>query len=148
MAAELGFLNGKGQKSEFAESDYYLGKALSGAGDFREAERALLRYTAAAKPGAQLLADGYFAVGAARSALREYPGALAAYQQGAKLATGEMADQFLYKMGEAYLQMKMVREATEAWEKVAGHGNGTWAKLASESLNDLRWRLKVSGGLP
>ena len=148
VAAELGFLNGKGQKSEFAESDYYLGKALSGAGDFREAERALLRYTAAAKPGAQLLADGYFAVGAARSALREYPGALAAYQQGAKLATGEMADQFLYKMGEAYLQMKMVREATEAWEKVAGHGNGTWAKLASESLNDLRWRLKVSGGLP
>jgi tetratricopeptide (TPR) repeat protein len=147
VAAGLGFLNGPGAKPEFPASDYYLGKALYGAGDYREAERSLLRFTAAVKPGSPLLADGYFTVGVARVALKEYPGALAAYQQGAKLVSGEMADQFLYKMGELYLLMKMVREATEAWEKVAGHGGGTWPKLATEALTDLRWRMKVSGGL-
>jgi tetratricopeptide (TPR) repeat protein len=145
----LRFLQGKGEKPEFPESDYYLGKALSGAGDHRGAGSSLARFTAAAPAGSPLLVDGYFALAGERVALKEYPGALGAYRQGAQLATGEMADQFLYKMGELYLQLNMVREATGAWEKVAGRGgNGTWVKLASEALSDLKWRLGISSQLP
>jgi hypothetical protein len=82
-------------------------------------------------------------------AAKEYPLALAAYQAGEKLATGETADQFLYKMGELYLLLKMVPQATQVWEKVVGRGgDGTWAKLAAEALSDLKWRLKVSKELP
>lgn len=149
VIAQLGFLRAKGRQPEFAESDYYLGKALAGAGDQRGAERSLARFVAGAPAGSPLRADGYFAVAGARVALKEYPGALAAYRQGAESASGEKADQFLYKMGELYLQLKMVRQATEAWEKVAGRGgDGAWTKLAAEGLSDLRWRLKISGELP
>jgi tetratricopeptide (TPR) repeat protein len=149
VVAELSFLNDKGKKAEIPESDYYLGKALASTGDDRGAERSLGRFVALAPAGSPFLVDGYFAVGGARAALKEYPGALAAYQEGAKLASGENADQFLYKMGELYLQLKMVRQATEVWEKVAGRaGGGTWSKLAAEALSDLKWRLKISSGLP
>ena len=149
VALQLGFLNGKGKKSELPESDYYLGKALAGSGDHRGAESSLARFTAAAPTGSPLLVDGYFAVAGARAALKEYQGALAAYRQGEKLATGETADQFLYKIGELYLQMKMVPQATEAWEKVAARGaGGAWGKLAAEALSDLKWRLKISRELP
>ncbi|HBG04984.1 MAG: hypothetical protein A2075_15030 [Geobacteraceae bacterium GWC2_58_44] len=149
VIAELGFLKGGVKKPEFPESDYYLGKALSGAGDQRGAEQSLARFTAAAPGGSPLLSDGYFAVAGARVALKQYPGALSAYRQGAQSASGETADQFLYKMGELYLKLSQVRQATEAWEKVAGRGgSGTWSKLAAEALSDLRWRLKISGELP
>jgi tetratricopeptide (TPR) repeat protein len=149
VIAELGFLNGKAPKAEFAESNYYLGKALSAGGDQRGAERSLSRFVAQAPAGAPLLMDGYFAAGGARVALKRYPEALATYRQGEKLASGETADQFLYKIGELYLQMKMVRQARESWEKVAARqAGGTWSKLASQSLDDLNWRLKISKGLP
>ena len=149
VVAQLDFLNGKGNKSELAESDYYLGKALSAAGDNLGTERSLARFTAAAPGGSPLLVDGYFTLGGARSALRQYQEALAAYRQGEKLASGERADQFLYKTGELYLQMKMVPQATEAWEKLAGRSGGnTWGKLAAEALSDLKWRLKISSELP
>ena len=149
VTAQLGFLNDKGKKSELPESDYYLGKALSGVGDERGAERSLTRFTLAPPAGSPLLVDGYFALAGARVAIKQYHGALAAYLQGEKFASGETADQFLYKMGELYLLLKMVPQATQAWEKVAGRGGGgTWTKLAAEALSDLRWRLKVSKELP
>jgi len=149
VVAELRFLGAKGKRAELPESDYYLGKALLAAGDQRGAERGLARFTAQGKEGSPLLLDGYFSLAGARVALKEYAGALLAYQQGAKIASGETADQFLYKTGELYLQLGQVRQATAAWEKVAGRGgDGTWAKLAAEALGDLQWRLKISGELP
>ena len=147
VVAELRFLDAKGRKPELAESDYYLGKALSGAGEHRGAERSLARFTAGAPAGAPLLVDGFFALAGARVALKEYPVALAAYRQGEKVASGETADQFLYKMGELYLQLSQVKQAREAWETVAARG-GTWGKLAAEALSDLKWRVKISGELP
>ena len=147
--AQLEFLTAKGKLPEFAESDYYLGKALAGAGDLQGAEKSLARFTARAPGGSPLLLDGFFAVGGARTALRQYPAALAAYQQGARSAPGESADQFLYKIGELHLKLSQVRQAAAAWEEVAARGgDGTWAKLAGEALSDLRWRLKISGELP
>jgi tetratricopeptide (TPR) repeat protein len=149
VVAELSFLNGKGKKAEFPESDYYLGKALAAAGDQRGAERSLSRFTAAPPSGSPLVTDGFFAVASTRVALREYPAALAAYRQGVQLARGEEAEQFLYKMGELYLKLNMVGQAREAWERVARRGGrGTWVKLASESLGDLEWRLKIAKELP
>jgi tetratricopeptide (TPR) repeat protein len=149
VTSELSFLNGKGKLPQIPESDYYLGKALSAAGDQKAAERALARFCAAAKGGAPLLPDGYFTLAGTRVALKQYAGALAAYREGLKFASGETADQYLYKMGELYLQLGMVREAKSAWEEVAKKGEAsTWGKLATESLNDLRWRLKISGELP
>jgi tetratricopeptide (TPR) repeat protein len=145
VAAELSFLNGIGRNPELPESDYYLGKGLDGAGDRRGAARSLARFTAAAPPGSPLVSDAFFALAGARVALKEFPAALAAYRQGAQLARGEEREQFLYKMGELYLKLDMVREARDSWEKVAGPGGrGTWAKLASESLSDLNWRLKIA----
>ncbi|HEY5513714.1 MAG TPA: tetratricopeptide repeat protein [Geomonas sp.] len=144
VISELSFLNAGGRKPEIPESDYYLGKALAGAGENRGAERALARFIKGARRESPLLPDAYFAVAGARVALRDYAGALAAYQQGGKVASGETADQFLYKTGELYLQLKMVREAAAAWEQVAKRGDGTWGKLAAESLSDLRWRLKIA----
>lgn len=149
VVAELGFLGGSAIKAQFPESDYYLGKSLWETGDYRGAERSLARFTAAAPQGSPLFLDGLFAVAGARVALKQYPAALSAYQQGAQAATGESADQFLYKMGELYLKLSQVRQATEAWEKVAGRGgDGAWTKLAAEALSDLKWRLKISGELP
>jgi len=148
VLGELRFLNGKGQKPEFAESDYYLGKALAAAGELRGAEQRLARFTAA-PAGSPYLWDGYLALAGARTALGQYPGALAAYQRGAQSAPGETADQFLYKMGELCLKLGQVRQATQAWQQVAGRGgNGTWTRLAAEALSDLNWRLKISGQLP
>jgi tetratricopeptide (TPR) repeat protein len=145
VLAELSFLNGTAAKPELPESDYYLGKALDGAGDRRGAERSLARFTAAAPSGSPLVSDALFALAGARVALKAFPSALAAYRQGAQLAKGEERDQFLYKMGELYLKLDMVREARESWEKVAGGGGqGTWVKLAAESLSDLHWRLKIA----
>ena len=149
VTAELSFLAAKGRKPEIPESDYYLGKALAAAGDQRGAERALARYAAQATGGAPLLPDCYFTLAGSRVALKEYAGALSAYREGLKFASGETADQYLYKMGELYLQLKMVREARDAWEEVVKKGgDGTWGKLAAESLSDLRWRLKIAGELP
>jgi tetratricopeptide (TPR) repeat protein len=149
VAAELSFLTVKGAKPQFAESDYYLGKALASCGDQRGAESSLFRFTQNARKDSPLLPDGYFSVAGARIALKQYPGALAAYQQGGRIATGESADQFLYKTGELYLQLNMVRQAQESWEKlVKKGGGGTWVKLAGDSLNDLKWRLKISRELP
>jgi len=149
VAPELAFLNGKGRQAEIPESDYYLGKALAAAGDPRGAERALARFTAGAKGGAPLLPDGYFTLAGTRAELKQYAGALAAYREGLKFVSGETAGQYLYKMGELYLQLGMVREAKDAWEQAVKKGEGgTWGKLATESLGDLRWRLKIAGELP
>ena len=149
VVPELSFLNAKGRGAEIPESDYYLGKALAAAGDQGGAERALARFALYAKGGAPLLPDCYFTLAGTRVALKQYAGALAAYREGLKFASGETADQYLYKMGELYLQLKMVREARGAWEEVAKKGgDSTWGKLAAESLNDLRWRLKIAKELP
>jgi tetratricopeptide (TPR) repeat protein len=149
VAVQLGFLKGAAAKAELPESYYYFGKALLAVADFRGAELSLARFTIASPAASPLLVDGYFALAGARVAAKEYPLALAAYQAGEKLATGETADQFLYKMGELYLLLKMVPQATQVWEKVVGRGgDGTWAKLAAEALSDLKWRLKVSKELP
>jgi len=149
VASELSFLNAKGRAREIPESDYYLGKALVADGDLRGAERALARFAAQAKGGTPLLPDCYYNLAGARVALKQYPGALAAYREGLKSASGEMADQYLYKMGELYLQLKMVNEAQGAWDEVVKKGGaGTWGKLAAVSLSDLRWRLKIATHLP
>lgn len=149
VAALLSFLTGKGGKAEFPESYYYLGKAQAAAGDQRGAQRALASFIAAAPAGSSLLPDGYFSMAASQMALREYPAALETYRQGAKVATGETADQFHYKMGELCLQLKLVKQAKQNWETVANRGGGgTWAMLAGEALRDLDWRLKISSQLP
>jgi len=149
VIAELGFLKLRGRRPEIPESDYYLGKALAAGGDQRNAERALARFGGQAGSGAPLLPDCYYTLAGTRVALKEYSGALAAYREGLKSASGETADQFLFKMGELYLQLKMVREARGAWEEVVKKGGGgTWGKLAAESLSDLTWRLKIAGELP
>jgi len=149
VVPELAFLNQKGKKAELVESDYYLGKALSAAGDARGAERALSRFVGAAAGGTPHLPDSYYTLAVSRTALKQYLGALAAYREGLKLASGEMTDQYLYKMGELYLTLNQVREAKKAWEEVVQkNGAGTWAKLASESLSDLNWRLKIATELP
>ena len=147
VSRELRFLMAKGGKPQLPESDYYLGKALEGGGDHLGAARSLARFTAGAKEGSALLLDGYFALAGALAALKDYPGALAACRSGAKLASGEAAGQFLYKMGELQLQQGMVRQATASWEQAAA-GGGTWGKLASEAINDLNWRMKISRELP
>jgi tetratricopeptide (TPR) repeat protein len=148
-ALELSFLNAPGRKPEIPESDYFLGKALVAGGDLRGAERALTRFAAQAKGGTPFLPDCYFNLAGARVALKQYPGALAAYREGLKFASGELAQQYLYKMGELYLQLKMINEARGAWEEVVKKGSeGVWGKLAAESLSDLRWRLKIAKDLP
>ena len=147
VRAELRFLSLKGSKPQLPESDYYLGKALERSGDHRGAARCLARFTAGAPAGSALLLDGYFTLACALGAQKDYPAALAACQVGAKLASGETAGQFLHKMGELYLQQGLVRQAMASWEKGAA-GGGTWGKLASEALNDLSWRMKISGELP
>jgi TolA-binding protein len=147
---ELGFLNGKkAPKPEFAESNYYLGKALVAAGDRRGGERALSRFAAQASGGSPLLPDTYFSLASTREALKDAAGAIAAYREGLKFASGETAEGFLYKMGELYLKLNRVKEAGAAWEKVAKQGkDGTWRKMATERLDDLNWRLKMSKELP
>jgi|GEM_PF-6028365 len=148
VSARLAFLNGKGKKAELPESDYYLGKALAATGDQRGAEKSLARFTVQAPATSPLLADSYASLGSARVALKDPKGALTAYRQGEQLSKGEAADQFLYKMGELYLQLRQVPQAIAAWEKAAAHKEGTWGKLAAESLSDLKWRLKMSRQLP
>ena len=149
VSRELSFLNAKGKQPEIPESDYYLGKALVAGGDQRGGERALARFAAQAKGGAPQLPDCYFTLAGTRTALKLYPGALAAYREGLKFASGELAQQYLYKMGELYLQLKQVNEARGAWEEVVKKGSaGTWGKLAAEALGDLRWRLKIAKDLP
>lgn len=149
VAQELSFLSQKGRKAQLPESDYYLGKALAAAGDQRGAAQALTRFVAAPPAGTPFLSDGYLTLAGNRSALKEYPAALGAYREGLKIATGETADHIRYKMGELYLQLKMVREAKAAWEEaVKKNGSGTWGKLSAESLSDLAWRLKIAGELP
>ncbi|GFO53358.1 lipoprotein [Geomonas sp. Red276] len=148
VAAELAFL-AKGGKAEFPESDYYLGKAQVAAGDQRGALQSLSRFVARVPDSSPLALDGLFVLAGAQSSLKEFAGALASYRRGVKLAKGEDADQFLYKMGELHLRLNQVREAREAWEQVAARGGGgTWGKLAVEALNDLKWRLKIAGELP
>lgn len=149
VAAQLRPLAASGRAPALPETDYYLGKALDAQGDRRGAERSLARFVKGAEAGSPLLSDARFALGGARFALKNYAGALAAYREGAQAAAGEGADQFDYKIGELYLRLGLVREATKSWEKVAGRGgSGTWAKLASQSLDDIRWRLKISRELP
>jgi tetratricopeptide (TPR) repeat protein len=148
-AAELSFLNGKGKQAELVESDYYLGKALLAAADPRGGERALARYAARAKGGAPLLPDTWLALATTRTGLKDYRGALAAYREGLHFASGEMAEQYLYKIGELYLQLDLVREAQGTWEELAKRNpGGTWGKLGREALNDVNWRLKIAGQLP
>lgn len=145
----LGFLNLPGHKAAFPESDYYLGKALVASGDQKGAEASLTRFVTSVPAGSSFISDGYFSLGGARSALGKHAGALAAYEIGARLAPGEQADRFLYKMGELYLSLGLVRQATGAWEQVAGRtGGGTWKKHALEALADVRWRLKIARELP
>lgn len=149
VAAELAFLNQKGRSALSPESNYYLGKALVAGNDWPGAERALSRFCAAPPAGSNLLADSYLMLLNGRSALKQYPAALETCRAGLKVTGGENAALFRYKMGEIYLQLKMVREAKAAWEEVVKMKEaGTWAKLASESLADLGWRLKIAGELP
>ena len=143
---ELRFLNLKGAKPELPESDYYLGKALEKGGDLKGAVRSMARFTVGARPDSPLLLDGYFTLAGTLAAVRDYQGALAACRVGMNRATGEAAAQFQFKMGELHLQQGEVRQARGAWEKAAA-GGGTWGKLASEALNDLNWRMKISGQL-
>lgn len=148
-AAQLGFLNGKKVRAEIPQSDYYLGKGLIAGGDLRGGERALSRFAQNAPGGSPLLPDTYFTLAAARVSLKDAAGAIVAYREGLKFASGATAEQFLYKIGELYLSLNRVREATTAWEKIVKEGkDGTWKKLAAERLDDLAWRLKMSRELP
>jgi len=143
--AELRFLAGKQARAEFPESHYYLGKALAHAGEHKGAEASLVRFTQGAAQESPFLADSYLGTAGAREALKDYRGALGAYRQGAKIATGEQGEQCLYKIGELYLQLGMPRQAAASWEQaVQRGGSGSWVKLASVSLEDLRWRLRIS----
>lgn len=144
---ELRFLEAKGAKPELSDSDYYLAKALEKRGDLRGAVRVMARFTVGAKSTSPLLLDGYFTLAGGLASLKDYDGALAACRLGAKLATGEAAVQFQYKMGELHLLQGGVRSAKEHWEKAA-KGGGTWGKLASEALKDLNWRTEISRRLP
>ncbi|QXE86302.1 tetratricopeptide repeat protein [Geomonas nitrogeniifigens] len=146
-AAQLAFLGAKGAQAQLPESEYYLGKALEAAKDYRGAVRSLARFTSAVKPGHPFLPDGYFTLATALAAGKDYQRALAACQVGESVASGEMSGQFLYKSGELQLQLGEVRLAKASWEKAAGLG-GTWGRLASEALNDLNWRMKIAGQLP
>jgi len=149
VGAELSFLNQKGRQAQLTESNYYLGKAFAAAGDQPGAEKTLSRFLSAPPEKSPLLADAYLTLAGARASLKEYPGALAAYREGLKVASGEGADQMRYKMGEIYLQLKMIREAKGAWDELVKKSPaGTWGKLAAESLTDLAWRLKIAGELP
>ncbi|MBJ6724739.1 tetratricopeptide repeat protein [Geomesophilobacter sediminis] len=149
-AAQLAFLGGKkATKAQIADSDYYLGKGLIASGDHRGGERALARFAAAAPAGSPLLPDTYFSLAAARVLLRDNAGAIRAYQEGLKFASGETADQFLYKMGELYLKLNRVKEASASWNRVVKEGkDSTWKKMAAERLTDIQWRLKMSKELP
>lgn len=146
-AAELRFLTARGAAPKLPDSDYYLGKALASAGDHRGVVRSMARFTQAVREDSAHLPDGYFTLAVALAALRDYPRALAACEVGGRLATGEMAGQFLYKKGELHLQQGEVRQATASWEKAVALG-GTWGKLAGEAVSDLNWRMKIGRGFP
>lgn len=140
----LGFLKGKKPQPEFAESSYYFGKALAHAGDHKGAEGALGRFIQAAGTS-PLLSDAYLAQATEREALKDPRGALAAYQQAEKITDGELNQQCLYKIGELYLLLGMPARAAESWEQaVRQGGSGSWVKLATISLQDLKWRLNLS----
>jgi len=148
-ALRLRFLAAGGApRPVYAESDYYLGKALLSAGDNRGAERSLARFVAAA-PASPLACDARFGRVQALCALGDRRAAVEACRQGAQSATGENADRFLYRMGELQLQLKQMREAAASWDKVVKGGReGVWRTMAQEALNDLSWRLKMAGELP
>lgn len=140
----LGFLKGKKQQPEFAESGYYLGKGLAHAGDHKGAEAALAGFAQAAGES-PFAADAWLAVAIEREALKDSRGALAAYQQAEKVTDGERKQQCLYKIGELYLQFGNPGKAAQSWEQaVREGGSGSWVKLATISLQDLKWRLNLS----
>lgn len=139
--AELRFLAARGAEPAFAESDYYLGKALEAAGDHRGAVRCLSRFTTKGK-GSPFIPDAYFTLSGSLAALKDHSRALAACQVGASVAAGETAAQFHYRAGELQLKLGEVGNATASWEKARAMG-GTWGKLAGEALADLAWRVKL-----
>ena len=144
VAVELGWLLAGSNSPESPESWYYLGKALASQQNHKNADKALFRHISLVKDlevKPPLLADAYYACASERAAGGDRAGGLSLYRTGLEIAGSDMRDQFLYKIGELYLQEGKNDEAKHHWERIVKEGTDpVWQKMAAQALADLAWR--------
>lgn len=149
VVAELSWLSKPGEKADFPNSCYYLGKAFASLRDYKRADTTLTRYVDGlrqAGTSSPLAGDAYFTVGSSRKTVGDYRGAMVAYRTGLEIAGNEMRDQFLYTMGELNLQLKNYSEAKVLWDRIVKEGRDpVWRKMAQQAISDQEWQEKNGG---
>lgn len=150
-AMQLSWLLRPKEQAFFAESYYYLGKALATLKRGRDGERAVSAYVGELKRrgiGSPYLADAYLILISTRKEIGDLKGAIGACREGYESVPPELRDMFTYKLGELYRQEGRQSEAKEWWEKTLKEGRDpVWRKMASQGLADMDWREKVGPGV-
>ncbi len=134
-------------RSELAESNYYLGKALVAKGRPRDADRALSAFVRTGGAGSQapFLVDAYYTLAITREASGNRRGAMDSCRGGLAVATKEKHDQLLYKLGALLVQERRIPEGRAQWEKLAKEGSDPeWREMATQALASLDLQRELS----
>ncbi len=144
----LAWLQKTDSRPAWAESFYYLGKALAHEGGHVQAEGAMRRFIAEQEGrggGSALLADAYFVTAASCGARGAFDQALTVCRRGLEIAAVDQRDQFLYKMGELEKGAGRRNLARQQWEQLVQEGRDqVWQKLAAQGLAELDWQERIA----
>lgn len=143
-----GLLSGK-RRPEAAESLYYLGKALDGAGNRKDAERAMTLFvTEIRQRGAEseFAPDAWYVAATARLSRGDRKGAAECLQAGCEAAPGGGKDLFRYKLGEVARADGRYDDAARYLQSVVREGKDPdWQKMAAQALADMELKRKLAG---
>ncbi|RNC70760.1 MAG: hypothetical protein ED859_05565 [Desulfuromonadales bacterium] len=144
-------LAGKARPEE-AESLYYLGKALDGAGNRRDAEKAMILFVSELRQRSatsELAPDAYYVAASARLARGDRKGAMELLRAGSATAPETQREPFLYKMGEIARAEGRRDEAASHFKAVATTGRDPlWQKMAAQALADIELTRRLAGKVP
>jgi len=146
VRANLAWLLDKNAKAAYAESYYYLGRALWESREYAGAALAMETYTAAVrgeKVQPLLVGDACYVAALSRQALGQYKQAIVLLQEGMKRVAKNRQDQFLYKLGEVSLQDGQAEKARDYFGQVLKAGQDPdWQRLARQALLDMQYASK------
>jgi len=134
----LAWLLNKGEKPQYPESLYYLGRSYWGLKKYAQAAKALELFLDQPSRPERLLPDAYLVAAYAHEAGGGRKAALHLLESGLKLPKNPRLDEFAYKAGSLSLLEGSREQAKSYFELVLNKGNDAdWQKLARQALVSL-----------
>jgi TolA-binding protein len=134
----LAWILNKGESARFADSYYYLGKALLLSNSNASAVKSMDLYFARPERSERLQPDAYVVAASAYEANGDRKGALRLLEAAVKLPPNARTDELLYKAGTISRQEGRADQAREYFNQLLKTSKDQdWQKLASRALESL-----------